>query len=521
MSIKVGVNRNELQLFALDSMIDENNIVRLIDVFCDSLDIESLGFEQKGKSLEGKPAYDVKVLLRIYLYSYLHKTRSCRAISKMCKTNIELWWLTHYQYPSYKTIADFRKNNTKGMEQLFICYRDFCIELGLYGKTRIAIDGSKFRGVNSKRLNYNKASIKRHLDHIEQKSQQYLAELESTDEEDRRQQLKEKQKNLTIRKQKFNELEEELERSGSSQISLVDKDARALREGINTKKIGYNIQSSVDDKYKLIVTSDVTNTTDRYSLHKMSKKSKDAFKLEEQQELLVLADKGYHHGDEIAKCYKDNITTLIDPHLPKNKQIAPAFQSDKFIYDENKNHIICPNDKELKTNNKWYEARGSTGNPRRFKKYTISGKTCKNCPFYDQCVSSSNRKKNTGRKITRAEFKYAIDRNKKNFDTNKEQYKLRQAIVEHPFGTIKRNWGYTFTHMKGKEKVKAEFSLIFLCYNLKRTAKILGVKELIAKINEKTAHFTIFKLIKLKCVYQTIINTFFSIQIKLEPRLTF
>jgi len=354
------------------------------------------------------------------------------------------------------------------------------------------IINSKFRGANSKRLNYNKASIKRHLDHIEQKSQQYLKELEIADELEGREELEKKQEILHNRKEQFIELEKELDRSGASQISLVDKDARALREGINSKKIGYNIQSSVDDKHKLIVTVDVTNTTDRYSLHKMSKKSKDAFKLEDHQELLVLADKGYHYGDEMAKCYDDNIETLIDPHLPFNKRIAPAFQSHKFIYDKKKDILICPDKKELTSNNKWYKDLGSTGNPRRYKKYSISGKVCKNCPFYEQCVSLSNRKKNTGRKITRAEFKDAIDRNKKKFDANKEEYKLRQAIVEHPFGTIKRHWGYTHTNMKGKEKVKAEFNLIFLCYNLKRTAKILTVKGIIDEIIRKITSFSSF-----------------------------
>lgn len=485
MSIRTGSNRNEIQLFALETMIAPDNIIRLIDIFCASLNVESLGFNQRGKSLEGKPAYDVKVLLKIYIYSYLNKTRSCRAISKLCKTNIELWWLTNYQYPSYKTIADFRKNNSKGMVQLFISYRDFCIELGLYGKTRIAIDGSKFRGVNSKRLNYNKASIKRHLDHIEQKSQQYLADLELAEDNEKREQLQAKQKSLASRKQKFESLSEELESSGESQISLVDKDAKAMREGINTKQIGYNIQSSVDDKHKLIVTTDVTNTTDRYSLHKMSKQSKEAFNLSEQEKLKVLADKGYHYGDEMEKCHRDNIETLIDPHLPVNKNIAAEFQSSNFIYDEEKNTLTCPNKNELTCNNKWYEAKGSTGNPRRYKKYTISGKVCKTCPFYEQCVSSSNRKKNTGRKITRAEFKDAIDRNKANFDDNKDEYKLRQALVEHPFGTIKRNWGYTHTYMKGKEKVLAEFNLIFLCYNIKRSVKIIGIAELIKIIKEQ------------------------------------
>lgn len=506
MPIKSGTNRNAAQIFALDSMISSDNIIRLIDAFCDSLDVESLGFTQKGKHIEGKPAYDVKVLLKIYLYSYINKVRSCRNIANFCKTNIELWWLTGYQYPSYKTISDFRKNNTIGMQQLFISYRDFCMELGLYGKSRIAIDGSKFKGVNSKRLNYNKKSIKRHLDHIEKKSVEYIAQLEAEEEQEKREAIEEKQKDLAIRKKKFEALEETLEESGDSQISLVDKDAKALREGINSKKIGYNIQSSVDEKNKLIITSDVTNTTDRYSLHKMSKKSKEALGLEQEDPLLVLADKGYHYGDEMAKCHADNIETLIDPFLPVNKKIGEAFQSKNFVYEKAEDVLKCPNNKSLTSNGKWYNDTGSTGNPRRYKKYTISGKICKNCPFYEQCVSESNRKKHTGRKITRAEFKDAIDRNKAYFDKNKDIYKRRQAIVEHPFGTIKRNWGYTHTHMKGIQKVAAEFSLIFLCYNIRRSVNILDIPTLIKKIKAK----------------KTLLLTFFTeiLQIGTQPRLS-
>ena len=139
---------------------------RSLIVFIQGADLEELGFIAKGKSHEGRPAYKPEILTKLYLYGYLNGIRSSRKLQKECERNIELWWLLSLQKPRYKTIADFRKNNALGFGNLFIYFRGFCMEQGLYGRKHVAIDGSKFRAQNSKKRNYKARKIKQHLDYI-------------------------------------------------------------------------------------------------------------------------------------------------------------------------------------------------------------------------------------------------------------------------------------------------------------------------------------------------------------------
>lgn len=160
MPLQAKADRSQMQFFALHQLVDQESIVRVIDLFCSCIDYQNLGFNVKGKSHEGKPAFDTQTLTAIYIYGYLHKIRSCRKLEQACKINTELWWLTNMQRPGYKTIANFRKDNPDAFKNLFKTFTKFCLDLELYGKTTIAIDGSKFRAQNSKKNNYNLKKIK-------------------------------------------------------------------------------------------------------------------------------------------------------------------------------------------------------------------------------------------------------------------------------------------------------------------------------------------------------------------------
>ena len=160
----------------LSEQIAEDSLVRIIDAFITSADLDLLGFIVKGKSIEGRPAYTPDTLAKLYLYGYLHSIRSSRKLQQECNRNIELWWLLNFQKPRYKTIADFRKNNAIGFANLFVYFRDFSLEAGLYGRKTVAIDGSKFRAQNSKKKNYNARKIKQHLDYLDEQQKNYLEE---------------------------------------------------------------------------------------------------------------------------------------------------------------------------------------------------------------------------------------------------------------------------------------------------------------------------------------------------------
>jgi len=175
---KKGQNRNALLTLNLEDQISQDSIVRVIDLYIETLDVSDIGYVEKGSSHEGRPTYRCKVLLGLYLYGYLNKLRSSRELEKGCRINIELWWLLDHQKPGYKTIADFRKDNKADFENLFKDFKDFCLGLNLYGKKTVAIDGTKIRDQNSKKNNYNAKKIKQHLDYIEQQEKNYYATLE-------------------------------------------------------------------------------------------------------------------------------------------------------------------------------------------------------------------------------------------------------------------------------------------------------------------------------------------------------
>ena len=486
-------NRNQIQMISLDMMVDHNSMVRIIDVFLDCIDSNDLGFISS-QQVTGRPAFPIRTLLGIYIYGYLHKIRSSRDLEKATKVNIELMWLVKGHQPCYKTIPNFRKNNRKGFRNLFVFYREFCLQLGLYGKENVAIDGSKFRAQNSMKNNFNKAKIDRHLEYIQTKENEYLDFLDQEDKKcaiekpnthPRLHQLKE-------RKIKYQDLKDKLDSSDETQISTTDPDARALPLHMRIVEVSYNLQSAVDDKHNLIVDYQITNKNDSRALSTMATQSKEALKLTPIEYLTVLADKGYHTGHELQTCHQHNIDTIVavprkSKHIDKTK--PPHLQKENFSYNPINDSYTCPNGQIL-TKQATYSRKDRKGIiSMHFDRYTIKHSVCIKCPYHNECVSKGKRKASQGRCIDRYHTDDAVRRNKIHVKNNKALYKRRQAIVEHPFGNIKRAWGYTHILMKSIPKVETEFSIILLCYNLRRTMSILGLNGL--KMALKSAFLSI------------------------------
>lgn len=468
MPLQSKVDRGQMQFFSLDEIVDSNSVVRVIDLFCKCIDYEKLGFTVKGKSHEGKPAFESQTLTSIYIYGYLNKIRSCRSLEKACKVNSELWWLTGMQKPGYKTIANFRKDNSVAFKNLFNAFTKFCKELELYGKTTIAIDGSKFRAQNAKKNNYNLKKINQHLEYISKQKEDYLTSLEKNDEREG------KLNSLENRKRKYESLKAELEQSGDSQISTTDPDARALPLHMSIVEVSYNLQSAVDDKHNLIVDFDVTNKNDFSALAPVSKKAKESLGLSKEEKLTVLADKGYYSGKQIAECHNENMETLVSPKSKGSKSKDPRVSKARFNYDKSTDSYVCPKGVTLHRQGKIYNRKDGIA----FKRYVGHWTECRNCRWLDICVSEGSQKASRGRMLNRNIYEDHMDKNDREVAARKNEYKRRQAIVEHPFGTIKRQWGYNHTLLKGLKKVKGEFSLILLCYNLKRVMSILGIDGL-------------------------------------------
>jgi transposase len=481
-------NRDQIQFLSWETLIAADNPVRVIDAFVDYFDLSALGFKIKGKSQEGRPAYSSDVLLKLYIYGYLNRIRSSRQLAIACVRNVELFWLLHQSRPCYKTIADFRKNNGKALTGMFRQFNAFLKGEGLFESDTVAIDSVKIGAQNSKKNNYNEKKVKQHLSYLDQQGDQYLAELEALDneeqtEEERILEVAQKLDQLSQRKKKYKSLEGELKEArakGETQVSTTDPDARALPKKMNTVEVAYNIQTSVEADDKLISNFEVTNKNDTNALSSVAIEAK---RMLGKEKLKALADKGYDTGIEHQICAENGIETYVAPRQKNTSKKHPDYTKEKFVYDPDRDSYQCPAGKELKTNGNWYK-KNSTDYRKvyRVKVYKLPFEVCNSCPQKLDCAGAANLKNSKGRPIERSEYEDILEANRERVRLNKEFYRKRQQIVEHPFGTIKRQWGYHYTLMKTKKKVEAEMSLIFTCYNLRRSMSIFGVRDLIERL---------------------------------------
>jgi len=314
-----GNNRHQSYFSTLEDQVSPDNSVRLIDAFIDKLELEQLGFTKTIHKTEGRPPYSPVVLLKLYLYGYLNKIRSSRKLEKECPRNIELQWLLQCLQPNYHTIADFRKVHAVALQSMFKLYVQFLSEAGLLGKTTVAIDGSKFKAVNSKKNNYNQKKIDKHRQFIEDKTNRYLQELDELDATETRsdeldikkEKIQEGLQKLKERSLKYDTLQQQLNNTDDKQISTTDADSRSIIIVKNIVEVAYNTQNAVDDKHNLIVHTQATNSNDGKALHKAALQAKQNLQLQQQNQLMVLGDKGYHTGAELKQCQQENMITHV------------------------------------------------------------------------------------------------------------------------------------------------------------------------------------------------------------------
>ena len=480
-----GTSRQQMQFNSLDDLVSTDNPVRILDVFVEKLDLLRIGIGQRRQRQSktnpgGAPRFEVKLLLKLYLYGYLNRIRSSRKLEQECYRNVELRWLMQELAPNYHTIADFRKDQSDALKNLFKLYVRFLGDLNLLGKQTLAVDGSKFRAVNSRKNNYNQKKIDKHQAMIEEKAAQYLKELDELDRDEtddsrpvyRKEEVEAALQRLMERKIKYDDLQQRLDNTEEKQISTSDSDSRALIINKNIVEVSYNTQSAVDAKHHLFVHAEATNTNDGKALHRATVQAKENMNLKKEDTIDVLSDKGYHTGAELQQCHDDNIETYVAfKEQPSVKHLQKEFLSTQFIYDRERDSYTCPAGETLTSLGIWHYKKGDAGETSyRFKTYRTDG--CKICALKKHCTKLNKRI------IHRSEYQDAVEKNNENIRQNPDYYKRRQSICEHPFGTIKRQWGYTYTLMKGLQKVNGEMNLIMLMYNIKRTLSILGFAKM-------------------------------------------
>lgn len=474
-----GIPRLQLQMSSLEDSISQDNPVRFVDLFVEQLDLIKLGFEVKTLKKEGRPSFESSTLLKIYLYGYLNGLRSSRRLESECCRNIELQWLTLGLKPNYHTISDFRKDNPNALKNVFKLFVAFLKDMDLIGGHTIAIDGTKSRAHNSKKNNFNQKKIDRHLAYIEEKTNEYLTQLESNDHKEdviKVSHIKEKIERLKKNKIKYEALQDQLLMSNEPQVSTTDPDSRALLVQGQVVEVCYNIQTAVDDKHKLVVATHTINRNDRNALSDIALEAKENLQAES---FTAILDKGYHNGREIQQVTDAGIISIVAPSEIVNSNqhgTTPEYIVTNFIYNSQNDTYTCPQGNTLTTTGTWHKKSRDNNISYQFKKYRTPH--CKTCPAKHLCTGRAS----GGREIERSEFASAVEANNLRYKENQSLYRKRQEINEHIFGTIKRKWGYYYTNLKGLEKVNGEHSLIMLVYNIKRCFTILGLPNLIEKL---------------------------------------
>lgn len=456
-----------------DEIISEDNPVRVLDAFVDSLNMKELNFKNADRksNIAGRPSYNPKDMLKLYLYGYFNGIRSSRKLAKECERNIEVFWLINELRPDFRTISEFRKNNINNMKLVFKEFSLLCDSLNLIGKEIVAIDGSKFRANNGRRKNYTKGKLEKQIQYYEENIEKYIEVLNKEDSEETdtkvsvsKAVLQQKIKEAKDRIKELEEIKQEVEEKG--EISITDPDARHMKSNNNGTNISHNVQIAVDKKEHLVVAVDVTSSpADQGQLSNMAIKAKEELGVEE---ITALADKGYWNGEELKKCEENNITAIVSSPKEMGNQ---GYRKSDFKYNKDEDVYICPMGKELhRIKNK----------ERRY----ANNKDCITCPNKDKCTKSKK-----GRQVKLTENDEYLERAKNRQIENMDLYKQRQMIVEHVFGTIKRDLGYTHLLLRGNEKVKGESFMHFLIYNIKRVCNIVGIKDIIEAIIAKKKEF--------------------------------
>jgi len=485
-----GENRYQSTLFpeSLDDYIADDNPVRVIDAFVDGLNLKQLGFDRAEPSETGRPCYEPAVMLKIYVYGYLNRLTTTRVLERETHRNVELIWLTGRLMPNYKTIGEFRRNNRKAVRRVCAEFVGICRELKLFEQVIVAIDGSKFKAVNSRDNNFTRKSIKRRMKRLQEHIDRYLTIL---DEADKRapeetkytaEELAEKIASMQQQMGKLQVIEEQVLAHPDKQVSLTDPDARSMAKAGGGSTVGYNVQTAVDSDSHLILVHEVTNaTTDRSQLASMAAKAKAvlqdtadeateeaAEKGDAQEALTVVADAGYYKGEEIVKCKNNGIKALVPKPNTSGSKAKGRYSKADFLYDAKANEYICPAGERL-TYRFDSEEEGKT-------LWVYWTTRCSACPLKAGCTTGKERR------IKRWEKEHILEAAAAELKEEPEAMRQRKEIVEHPYATIKHCMGATHFVMKGLPNVRAEMSLHVLAYNLRRVINIIGVPKLIAEL---------------------------------------
>jgi transposase/macrodomain Ter protein organizer (MatP/YcbG family) len=471
-----GIDREQTTLFpeCLEDWIDQDNPVRAIDAFVDNLDLPGVGFEGVAPEATGRPSYHPSGLLKLYIYGYLNRVQSSRRLEREAGRNVEVMWLTCRLIPDHKTIADFRKDNGPAIKRVCIQFVELCRQMGLLTTASVAIDGSKFKAVNTRDKNYTRGKVERRRAQLEKSVARYLAQLDTADLQEPSEELAAKTAHL---KEKLVKLESEMQRlaameklmlaSPDQQISLTDPDSRSMAtSGRGSGVVGYNVQVAVDTKHHLIIAHEVTNDgSDRAQLANIACRAMEALGVDK---LEAVADRGYFSSDEILACDEAGITVTLPKPVTSGIEAKGRFGKQDFVYLSDQDVYRCPAGQKL--------AYHFTNEEKGLVLHRYWTNACQSCAIKQRCTTGKERR------ITRWEHEHVLEAVQKRLDKNPHAMRQRRETAEHPFGTLKMRMGATHFLMRRLPKVATEMALHVLAYNLTRVMNIMGIQPLMAAI---------------------------------------
>ena len=537
-----GADRNQVILLpdTLDDYVGGDNEVRAIDAFIDSLDISLMGFKAD-PAKEGRPGYDPRDMLKLYMYGYLNHIRSSRRLQKEASRNVELMWLLRKVVPDFRCIADFRKDNAKSIREVFRAFVRLCNKAGLLSHESVVIDGSKFRAVNADNKSYVSSNAKKVLLDVEEKISRYMKELDEADAAESRPGALTKEDIVGVldylerRKAQLTEALEQMAGSGENHICTTDPESRLMktRDGIRPS---FNLQTAVEAKNHLIVHYDVTSEcTDWHLLGDGINASKAALGVEN---LEGIADRGYSNDEEIQQCLLNGDTPTTHPNKGEKSRMFRFQKTDTevtgevvsyaemkaqgglekapvevrrepplhpyFERDIEKDIVICPMGQTL-----FYAGPGHPNGKkdpciRRYHRLSACLKCPNKCTLHKRRIVSFKegetrkeeafyekaRENRIVRKTSRRFKVITLSEEESSWDEwvilrfypNLQHLRKRNTVVEHPYGTVKRWHGAGYLLTKGKQKAAAEMGLSFLAYNFRRVVNLLGVNGIMEMI---------------------------------------
>jgi transposase len=475
-----GQDRHQVTLLpeSLDDFIAKDNAVRVVDAFVNELDLAELGFEGVQAAETGRPSYHPTVLLKIYIYGYLNRVQSSRRLERECQRNLEVMWLTGRLAPDFKTIADFRRDNGKGIRGACSRFVELCRHMKLFSQAAVAIDGSKFKAVNSRDRNFTPAKIAARKKQIEESIERYMGELDDADRNHpgefvaKLTRLTDKIKTLREQMRRMDGLQKQLDKQEEAQISLTDPDSRAMKsQATGSGVVGYNVQVAVDTKHHLIVAHEVTNaTSDRQQLTKVAQAAREAMS---KPLLRAYADRGYFNAQQIKDCSDSGIVAFVPKPMTSNAKAEGRFDKRDFIYIAKDDEYQCPAGQRAV----YRYTREESG--LEIHRYWSSA--CPQCPIKAQCTPSKYRR------ISRWEHEPVLEAMQRRLNLQPEAMTLRRCTVEHVFGTLKHWMGSTHFLTRRLVNVGTEMSLHVLAYNLKRVINILGIAKTLKAVSSMGA----------------------------------